>query len=225
MVWRAGHGDEAAMREAMQKICQDYWPPVYAYIRRQGKSEQDAQDLTQDFFCRIIRRNWFAKADPAKGRLRNYLFTCLINFLRDAHRSSMADKRGNGVATLSLTDAEGHYHREAVDHLSPDRLFQRRWAMHLVEKAMETTAREYGRRQLGPLFDALQSRLLEADDAGLHAAELAGQLGMTHGALRVALCRLRNRFREVLMAEVGQTIASTDPAEIRAEMVALLEFL
>lgn len=213
------------MREAMERLCQDYWPPVYAFIRRQGKSEFDAQDLTQDFFCRIIRRNWFAKADPAKGRLRNYLFACLVNFLRDAHRSALTEKRGHGVPFLSLTDAEGQYHREAVDHLSPDRLFQRRWAMHLVDKALEATGREYDRRGLGALFDGLQGRLLEADDAGLQAAELAARLGMTHGALRVALCRLRHRFRELLIAEVGQTIASQDPEEIRAEMAALLEFL
>lgn len=224
-MWRAGHGDEDAKREAMQEICQDYWPPVYAFIRRQGKSEPDAQDLTQEFFHRIIRRNWIAKADPAKGRLRNYLFTSLVNFLRDAHRASMADKRGQGVPMLSLTDAEGLYHREAVDHLSPDRLFQRRWAMHLVDKAMEATSMEYGRRGQAALFEALQGRLMEPDDAGLQATELAAQLGMTHGALRVALHRLRRRFRELLIAEVGQTIVSRDPAEIRAEMSALLEFL
>lgn len=225
MVWRAGHGDEAAMMEALEHICQDYWPPVYAYIRRQGKSEQDAQDLTQGFFHRIIRRNWLAKADPSRGRLRSYLFGCLVNYLRDAHRYEQAEKRGHGQAPLALEDAEGNYHREAVDHLSPDRLFQRRWALHLVEKAMDTTGAEYTARGQQELFLALQGRLLDPEAEDEPLAVVAEGLGTTPGAVRTALCRLRARFREVLFTEVGQTIASMDRAEIRAEMTALLEYL
>lgn len=213
------------MKEAIQSICQNYWPPVYAYIRRQGKIEQDAQDLTQDFFCRLIRMNWLGKADPARGRLRSYLFTCLVNFLRDVHRSGQAEKRGGGQPLLSLTDAEGLYHREAVDHLSPDRVFQRRWAMHLVEKAVEATAVDYAGRGQQAVFEALQGRLLDPGGGEAQLAAVADQLGMTPGAVRAALFRLRGRFREQLFAEVGQTIASMDRGEIRAEMAALLEYL
>lgn len=225
MVWQAGHGNETSKLQAMQVICQDYWPPVYACIRRQGKSEQDAEDLTQDFFFRIIRRDWFAKADPARGRLRNYLFTSLVNFLRDAHRSEQAEKRGHGQALISLTDAEGRYHREAVDQMSPDRLFQRRWAMHLVEKAVATTGAEYaGRGQLA-IFEALQARLMEPDGGGEQLGTIAAHLGMTPGAVRAALFRLRQRFRELLFLEVGHTIGSMDREEIRSEMISLLEYL
>ena len=225
MVWRAGHGDEMSKLEAMQIICQDYWPPVYAYIRRGGKSEQDAEDLTQDFFYRIIRRDWFAKADPARGRLRNYLFTSLVNFLRDAHRSEQAEKRGNGQALIRLIDAEGRYHWEAVDQMSPDRLFQRRWAMHLVEKAVEATGAEYAGRGQQAVFEALQARLMDPDGGEERLGTVASQLGMTAGAVRAALFRLRQRFRELLFLEVGHTIGSMDREEIRNEMVSLLEYL
>jgi RNA polymerase sigma factor (sigma-70 family) len=224
-VWRAGHGDEPQKQAAMQRICQDYWPPVYAYIRRQGRTEEDAEDLTQEFFCRIIRRNWFAKADPSRGRLRNYLFTSLVNFLRDAWRSERTEKRGSGQAVLSLSGAEGWYHHEPMDLLSPDLLFQRRWAMHLVEKAMAAVEQEYVSRGQGPVFLALQARLLDPGSGNEQLVTLADQLSMTPGAVRAALFRLRGRFREVLFQEVGRTIGSQNPEEIQAEMTALLEFL
>jgi RNA polymerase sigma-70 factor (ECF subfamily) len=225
MVWQAGHGNETSKLQAMQVICQDYWPPVYAYIRRQGRSEQDAEDLTQEFFFRIIRRDWFARADPARGRLRNYLFTSLVNFLRDAHRSEQAEKRGHGQALISLPDAEGSYHREAVDQMSPDRLFQRRWAMHLVEKAVATTGAEYAGRGQLTIFEALQARLMEPDGGGGQLGNIAAHTGMTPGAVRAALFRLRQRFRELLFLEVGHTIGSMNREEIRSEMIALLDYL
>lgn len=209
----------------MQRLCQDYWPPVYAYIRRQGKSEADAEDLTQDFFYRIIRRDWFAKADPSKGRLRNYLFTSLVNFLRDVYRAQQTEKRGQGNTPLSLEGAEGWYHREIADHLSPDLLFQRRWAMHLVEKAMVSVEREYASRGQLLLFKVLQERLLSPGNGGEPLADLAEPLKMSAGAIRAALFRLRGRFRERLYDEVGQTIGSLDPREIREEMTSLLQFL
>ncbi len=209
----------------MESLCQDYWPPVYAYIRRQGRSEQDAQDLTQDFFHRIIRRDWFAKADPSRGRLRNYLFTSLVNFLRDTFRSEQAEKRGQGRLHLSLEGAEGGYHREAVDHLSPDRLFQRRWALHLVEKALMAVESEYAGRGQQAVFHALQERLLGPGSGDDNLAGIAQPLGLSAGAIRAALYRLRGRFRERLYDEVGQTIGSLDPREIRDEMSELLQFL
>lgn len=224
-VWRASHGDQAAMEEALESICQDYWPPVYAYIRRQGKSEPDAKDLTQGFFCQILRRNWIASADPSRGSLRAYLFTCLINYLRDTHRSEKAGKRDSGQALLEIHSAERDYQREAVDHLSPDKLYQRRWALHLVDKAMEATARDYASRGNQAIFEALQGRLLESRSHDGDLGGVAGQLGMSPGAVRTALCRLRHRFRDLLFHEVGQTIASMNREEIRAEMAVLVESL
>lgn len=226
LVWQAGHATTRRMRAALQDICQQYWSPIYAYIRRLGNSEQDAEDLTQGFFADLLEKNYLAKADPSRGRLRTFLHNCLSNYLSDRFRYNNAQKRGGGATILSLESAEGIYMREVVDTMSPDVVFERRWAMNVIEKAMAAAQARYERRGNGALFEALRNRLTDGEGLGEGAYDdIAARLNMTEGAVRVAVSRCKTVFQECLFQEVGQTIASSDPEEIRQEITTLLNSL
>lgn len=212
----------------MQEICQDYWSPIYAYLRHQGHPEEDAKDLTQGFFQHVIRSNVISHAEQSKGRLRSYLHTCLLNFLVSSQRRRMSAKRGGNVSIISLINAEELYANEASDHFSPDVVFQRRWALNVIERAMENLARKYAQRGSAELFDALRPYLCESETAVGAAGsmpQIAQRLGMTHSALRVALHRCRESLQNCIYHEVGQTIASENPEAIRAEIRLLLDAL
>lgn len=227
LIRRAAGGDECDAALALNEICQHYWYPVYAWVRRAGKSVESAEDLTQAFFADLLRRNWFRTVDPARGKLRNYLLVSLQLFLSGEDRRDRAQKRGGGKAVISLDaeQAENRYVREPADEMTPDRLFQRRWALTVLEHAVKELAAEYYASGKGALFQTLRRHLgfsveeISGDDSYRAAAEA---LGMSEPAIRTAVSRLRSRFREVLFHQVAETLGTEDPLEIKAEMGELI---
>ena len=224
LVRRAAEADSAERLQALQAICKDYWPPVYAFLRRGGRSQQDAEDLAQGFFCHLVESNLLANADRSVGRLRTFLFACVKYYLADEHRHKNAIKRGGKIQFVSL-DAGG-YTDDIPDDLTPEMVYQRSWALYIINKAIDATGRQFSKRGESTLFDALKDRLCEMDEHGeTTQAALAESLGMKPGALRTALHRCREAFRKCLDDEVAQTISSYDPREIEEELRALFEAL
>jgi RNA polymerase sigma factor (sigma-70 family) len=213
------------MRTALEEICQTYWTPVYTYIRHHGNSPEDSQDLTQSFFCHLLQKKWFAKADPARGKLRSFLFASLGNFLASDHLRKSASKRGNSFVHIEFSAAEAAYNNVMADNLTPDLIFQRRWALDALEKALEATRKLYLGSGPNPLFEALYSRLRDPADEDATSEEIGAQLGTSSANVRTTLHRMRQSFRQELFQEVGQTIASMDPEDIRAEMRSLIGYL
>lgn len=213
------------MRVALEEICRTYWMPVYSFIRQRGKSPEDSQDLTQAFFEHLLEKRWFSKADPSRGQLRSYLFASLIYFLTNDSREKHAKKRAGAALHLPFEDAEISYQHSLADHLTPDIVFQRRWALSAVENALAATRKEFLRNGPNPLFEALYPKLRDPGDDDQSARQIAEQCGTTAANARTLLHRMRQQLRHQLFIEVGQTIASMDPEEIRAEMRALMEYL
>ena len=214
------------MRIALQALCQEYWPPIYSFIRQQGANPEDAEDLTQGFFTHLLKSKWFAKADPSRGRMRGYLFSSLESFLHNARRTGKAKKRDHQRA-VQIQGAENMFIQEPVDHLTPDLAFHRRWVLTMIERVVEEMGREYAIRDQAAVFAAILPRLGDSsipEEAG-EFSDLAANLGLQPVSLRVALSRAREIFRNKLFEEVGRTITSEDPSEIRAELQSLLGFL
>jgi RNA polymerase sigma factor (sigma-70 family) len=226
MVWEAGHATTRTMRVALERLCQCYWPPVYAYIRQTGKNETDAEDLTQAFFAHLLEKRWFSKLDPSKGRLRAFLFGSLKFFLTSNFRKETTQKRGGNVVHLSLDEAEERYQHLAMDTDSPDVLFQRHWARQLVERALQTAEKEAVAGGKVTLWNALVDRVLadESED-DLTLVELGKQFHCDGQTMRRHLFQFRKSFRRALCIEVGATISSEDPEEIQQEMRVLFESL
>jgi RNA polymerase sigma factor (sigma-70 family) len=223
VVLAAGHSSAPGAQEALEQLCRAYWYPLYAYVRRQGHSVEDAQDLTQEFFRRLLEKKSLGAADQERGRFRTFLLTCLQRFLISEWRRDQADKRGG--AKLAFWDgaaAEAHYCAEPVTELTPEKIYEKRWAVLLLERVQTRLREETAQAGKAELFDELKS-LLWGDKAVGSYAELSEKLGMTEGALRIAAHRLRLRFRELLRAEIAQTVA--DPAEIDEEMRHLFQVL
>jgi RNA polymerase sigma factor (sigma-70 family) len=204
-----------AARQALAELCGLYWYPVYAFVRRRGHPADDAGDLTQEFFARLIEKGGIAGADPAKGRFRSYLLGACRHFLANEHDRAAAQKRGGGraVGSLDLADAERRYAAEPADGRTPEQVFERRWALTLLDGVLAGLRAEYGTAGQGVLFDRLKSSL--AGDAGPYA-ELAADLGLTEGAVKVAAHRLRRRYRDRLRTAIAETVAT--PEEVDAEI-------
>ena len=220
-VLAAGEAASARAHEALGKLCQTYWFPLYAFVRRSGHDKQDAQDLTQEFLARLIAREGLAAVRPTKGRFRSFLLVSLKNFLADDRDRAQAQKRGGGRPMVSLDDssAETLYQLEAKNELAPDRIFERRWACALLENVMTRLAEEQAAAGKGDLFNSLRPFLAgEAD--GLAYADVARSLNLSEEAARMTVSRLRRRYRQLLRREVANTVA--DPAEIDAELRDLL---
>lgn len=212
VVLAARKPDDRQAAQAMETLCRAYWLPIYSYIRRAGQSPDDAQDLTQAFFARVIEKNYVHQADRERGRFRSFLLGALKHFLADDWDRQQARKRGGGCTWLSLDDAEAEtrYQLEATGDLSPDRTYDRRWALALMEQAMRRLEEEYatwGRREV---FRALRPLMAGGRDAGF--AQIATQIDLTEGAVKMTVQRMRRRFRELLRDEVRQTVASDDDA-------------
>jgi RNA polymerase sigma-70 factor (ECF subfamily) len=203
-------------REALAELCRLYWFPVYAYVRRRGHDHHAAQDLTQAFFARLLERNDLAAADRSRGRFRSYLLTSCQHFLSNERDRQMAKKRGGGRTRLPLdfADADGRYSREPADEQTPERAFDRQWALGLLDRAIGELRAEYADSGRAKLFDALKGCL--AGGAGVPYADLAGQLGMTEGAMKVAVHRLRQRYRDRLRSVIADTVAT--PEEVDDEI-------
>jgi RNA polymerase sigma factor (sigma-70 family) len=216
VVTRAGQQASRQSAEALEKLCCVYWFPLYAYVRRRGYQVEEAKDLTQDFFIRILEKDYLAHADRGKGRFRSFLLSALNHFLINEWRRAQALKRGAGQSLISLDDtAEDRYAQEAASDLTPERIYERRWALTLLERALcrlRAEADAAGRaRQFEQLRDFLTTGTGES-----HYAEAAANLGMTAGAVGVAVHRMRHRYGELVREEIAQTVA--DPAEIEDEI-------
>jgi RNA polymerase sigma-70 factor (ECF subfamily) len=201
---------------ALAELCSAYWYPVYAYVRRRGHDHHAAQDLTQGFFARLLEKNDLAAADRTRGRFRSFLLTACQHFLANRHDNDTAKKRGGGRAHLSLdfADADGRYAREPADETTPERVFDRQWALGVLDKTLTGLREEYVESGRAKLFDALKDCLTGEADASY--AALAGQLGMTEGAVKVAVHRLRQRYRDRLRAAIAETVAT--PEEVDGEI-------
>jgi len=211
---------------ALDTLCQTYWFPLYAYARRLGQTPPDAQDLTQEFFARLLEKRWLADADRGKGRFRTFLITAFKRFLANEWDRARAQKRGGQAAHLPLDTAlaESRYETEATRELPADRLYERRWALTLLEQSMARLRGEFEGAGRVAAFEQLK-RFLTADKATITYAEVARDLGLSEGAARVAVHRLRRRFREVFREEVMHTVASAEDVdeELRHLMAALAE--
>jgi RNA polymerase sigma-70 factor (ECF subfamily) len=221
-VVRAGHGDTEQAREALEKLCRTYWYPIYAWIRRRGHSPEDAQDLTQSFFLRLLEQESLAKANPELGRFRSFLLGALNHFLIDEWKKARTQRRGSGRQILSLdwAAAEQRFDLEPVDNATPYQAFDRNWATALLEEVLNQLEEEYRRDGKLEMFRALKQTLTGVRESQPYAS-LAERLGMAEGALRVAVHRLRKRYRALLEAEIANTVSSPD--EVKEEMAYLLQ--
>jgi len=224
VVLKAGRKDTTQALDALEQLCRLYWYPLYAYVRRRGYSPPDAQDLTQEFFARLLERNWLARADQAKGRFRTFLLHTLERFLANEWDKVRAIKRGGGrkLVPLQCETGETRYSAEPADLRTPEQVFEHRWAVALLGEVMQRLEAEYHQQGKAALFAALQPCLV-GDRERLPYPQLAAQLGENEGAVRVAVHRLRLRYRELLRAEIAHTVASAE--DVDAEMRHLFRVL
>jgi RNA polymerase sigma-70 factor (ECF subfamily) len=208
------HSPESAA--ALEAICRAYWYPLYAYVRRCGQSPPDAQDLTQDFFCRLLEKRWLDSADRERGKLRTFLIVALKNFMSKEWRRASAQRRGGGQAhqPFDTAFAEGRYAADSHS-LAPDETFDRQWALTLLDFTVERLRAEFAAAGRAGDFSVLKNCLLAAHGEIGYAA-VASQIGVSEGAARVAVHRLRRRFREIYREEISLTLA--DGTDLDAEM-------
>ena len=219
VVLAGGKGDADA-RSALEALCEAYWYPLYAYARRQGLDAEVARDRTQGFFAHLLESDLLTVADPERGRFRSFLLTSFKNFMSHEREKDAALKRGGGAVTMSLDadDAETRFGLEPVESLTPDVLYERRWALTLMERAMNALAEEAGESS-PERFQRLKS-YLTGSEAQWPYTEAAAELGMSEAAVRVAVHRLRARYGELLRAEITDTVV--DAAEVDDELKHLL---
>jgi RNA polymerase sigma-70 factor (ECF subfamily) len=225
LVLSAHAGEPEAAERALEELCRTYWYPLYAFVRRQGRDADEADDLTQSFFARLIEKRWLAAATPEKGRFRTFLLTALSHFLANEWVREHRLKRGGGhrFVALDAATAEERYLLEPAETATPEVLFERRWALTVLENAfaaLEAESRATGRHEL---FHALRPHLSGDPDAATFAATAPG-LGLSEGALKVAAHRLRRRYGELVRAEIGRTV-DDDPATVDLELRHLREVL
>ncbi|MHC1767954.1 MAG: RNA polymerase sigma factor [Verrucomicrobiia bacterium] len=222
VVLGAGHGSSPGAQAALEQLCRNYWYPLYAFLRRSGHNEADAQDLIQSFFESLIEREWVAAADPAKGRFRSFLLICLKRFVSVQAQKAHAQKRGGRAAVISLDDQDAaeRYKLESVEDLAPEVVFDRRWALTLLEQAWDRLQAECETSGKQALFVHLKAAQSEESQTQSQQ-RLAATLGMTESALKSALFRLRTRYREILREAVAQTVS--DPREVDDEIRYLLK--
>ncbi|HXP61082.1 MAG TPA: RNA polymerase sigma factor [Dongiaceae bacterium] len=224
VVLAARGGDSTRARAALEALCQAYWYPLYAFARRMGQSPHDAEDSVQGFFAICLEKNYLAAAEQAKGRFRSFLLLALKRFLAKERDKSRARKRGGGQKPIALDGltAEQRYALEPAEQLSADRLFERRWALTLLEQVLCRLRDELAAAGRLGAFEQLKEFLL-AGGRGTPYKELAARLGTSEGAVKAAVHRLRQRYRELLEEEIANTVAT--PEEVEAERRYLLAVL
>ncbi len=218
VVLAAADQDSSQARAALEELCRTYWYPLYCYIRRRGYSHEDAQDLTQGFLLQWLESKSFARADASKGRLRSFLLAGLNHFLSDQWDRASAQKRGGGRPLLSLTDtqtADERYRLEPVDERSPEKLFERRWAMTLLDRVLARSEQEFREAGKAELFQRLRVFLIAGTGEESYA-QVGAELGMSREAVKKAAQRMRHRYYELFREEVAHTVA--DPAEVEEEL-------
>ncbi|MGA3180157.1 MAG: sigma-70 family RNA polymerase sigma factor [Verrucomicrobiota bacterium] len=217
VVLTAARSDTTRARQALEVLCQTYWYPLYAYARGRGHDREDAQDLTQAFFARLLEKKWIGSADREKGRFRSFLLTAMKRFLADEWDKARAQKRGGGAPLLSLQfdTVETRLSREPADQVTPEQSFERRWVLTLLEEVLKRLRSEYQQEGNAKLFAEINPCLV-GDRARLPYAQLARKLAMSESAVKSAVHRLRQRYRKLLREEIAQTVAA--PGEVDEEL-------
>ncbi len=221
VVLTAVHDSSPGAREALEHLCRVYWYPLYCYVRRHVGSAADAEDLTQSFFAHLLERHTLAKVSQDKGRFRSFLLAALRYFLADEWDKARAQKRGGGCVVVSLNEAgaEERYQRESGNELTAEQLYERRWAMAVLDRASVRLREEFAAAGKATLGEALCGLQENAGEAGPYA-EIAARLGLPVNTLKSHVHRYRQRFRELLCEEVAQTVAT--PAEVADELRRLI---
>lgn len=224
LVKRVQRGSTDDARRALEDICKGYWYPIYSYLRRSGHAQADAEDLTQDFFQRVIEEKSILAADEARGRLRSFLLGVLKRLLSDHFRAQGREKRGGGrrIVSFDETDAEGRYIREPADLNCPDALYDRAWAEGVLNSAMEKLRGEFVKADDLPLFDRLKEFLPMGENATPYK-KVAALAGLSDGAVRLQVHRTRKRYGKLIEEEIAQTVE--DEADIQTERDHLLNVM
>lgn len=224
VVLAAREKNGATAHEALGRLCTTYWFPLYAFIRRQGSSPHEAEDLTQGFFCHFLEKNPLVNVRPSAGKFRSFLLICLKNFLANERERANARRRGGGQPLISLDsrDAETRFSLEPADNRTPEAVFERRWAFAVIERTITELRHEYAGGGKSDLFEALQG-FLPCGQGSVSRVELAAKRGVTMGAIDVAIHRLRLRFGALLREQVAQTVSSE--AEVEEEIRYLISVL
>ena len=210
----AGRSDPTRAQAALETLCRTYWYPLYAYVRCRGHSPEDAQDLTQGFFAKLLAKHYLGDVDRSKGKFRSFLLASLQHFLANEWDKSRARKRGGNHSFIALDaqTAESRYRLEPVDTLTADKIYERRWALTLLDKTLKRLRTDYVAAGKAKLFDRLKETLI-GERSAIPYAEIGAQLGMSAGAVKVAVHRMRQRYRDALRAEIAETVASPGEAE------------
>ncbi len=215
LVVAAGDPHRKEARSALATLCENYWYPLYAYLRRRGYPADQAQDLTQEFFIRLLEGRYLDRADPEKGRFRSFILTSLKFFVADEADRQRAQKRGGGVlAPPEFSGGEERYQREPAHDETPERIFERRWALSVLDRVLERLRNEFVQHGRPEHFERLKVFLLGRADTPYTA--LAREMNTSEGALKVAIHRLRKRYRDLFRQEIADTVA--DPAEVESEL-------
>ncbi len=214
VVLAAGQPDSPQAAAALEELCRAYWLPVYLYVRQQVGDAHESQDLTQAFFARLLQKQAIAVADPQRGRFREFLLTACRHFLSNEWQTLRAQKRGGGQRVLSLDfdSGESRFAIAAVDRQTPERLYERQWAVTLLERVLAALCSEFESKGKRAQFEVLKVHLTGRNAAESYA-QAAAQLGMSEGAVKVAVHRLRSRYRAVLRAEIGETVSGPEEVE------------
>jgi RNA polymerase sigma-70 factor (ECF subfamily) len=223
VVLLAGQRDDTEVRAALEQLCRTYWPPLYTFVRRRGHSREDAQDLTQEFFARLLGMNYLQSVDRERGRFRSFLLASLKHFLANEWDRVRAQKRGGKCAFISL-EAEDEEERRLLEPAhddTPERAFEQRWALAVLDRALTSLRDEFKADGKLAHFGALKAYLSSDAREGYH--DMAAKLGMLPGAVAVTVHRMRRRYRECVRAEVANTVGS--PTELDEEMQYLLSVL
>lgn len=211
VVLQAGQPRAPGYQQALETLCRGYWFPLYAYLRRHGYDSHQAEDYTQAFFCRVLEKQILRLADSKRGRFRSFLLATLKNFLADERDRARAQKRGGGRKLLSIdfNEAENQYALEPADRLSPEKLFDKSWALTVLERTMACLKTELAGKNKKELFDHLKI-YLTAEKGSIPYRDTAAELNMTEAAVRTAVHRLRRHYRKSLRDEIAQTVATED---------------
>jgi RNA polymerase sigma factor (sigma-70 family) len=214
VVLAAGDQAHSHCAEALQSLCQTYWFPLYAFVRRQDIQPDEALDLTQGFFARLLEKEWLAAADPERGRFRNFLMASIKHFMGHEWARQRAKKRGGGCCHFSLDrdSAETRYRLEPLDDRTPEQMYERQWALTVLEQVMTGLRQDYETRGKGEQFDALKSCLALGSQQQSYA-ELAVRLNSSEGAVRVMVHRLKQQYRKILRRQIAQTVNSAEEVE------------
>ncbi len=217
LVVAAGDSKHPDSRAALEDLCQSYWYPLYAYLRRRGYPQEDAEDVVQGFFTQLLDKKYLKAADRERGRFRSFLLTSLKNFAANEWDREKAQKRGGATKTLSLDfeTAEGRYHLDPADEQTPEQVFDRGWAVTQLRQALERMSAESAGGESERRFELLKG-YLTGDSQDVRYKDVADELDMSEGAVKVAVHRLRQRFGDVLRDEVARTL--NDPADVDDEI-------